>query len=86
MEIKRLHSGQYRPYGDHYDVYEIYSDSASKNEVIAFIKEEFGELPTKKEYFNLLPTKDMGYYCTGYGELSGKSPCYNYTIVHPYTG
>ena len=86
MKIKCLHKGQYRPYGDHYDIYEIYDDGASRDEVIAFIKNRFGEYPTKSTYFNLLPIKDLRYYYRGYGELTGSSPCYNYTIVYPYTG
>lgn len=84
MEIECIHKGQYRPYGDHHDIYKLYGTKEEVNEYVAQ-----RNLPTVAEYrveCRNNKNRDPGYYYRGYAMLKqwGKNE-YLYEETRPYT-
>ena len=89
FKAEKIHSGQYRRYGDSFYKWAIESD-LSKEQVL---KKCFNEL-AKAEYPNYEEwlknvngdmKGNLGYYFHGYYTLDETKMGYHFTVCHPYT-
>ena len=79
MKINCIHKGQYRPYGDHHDIYELFGNEYEIKEYV-----ESKGLPTKDEYNKNVNNSDIGYFYRGYATISKNGSVYVYEEVRPY--
>ena len=80
MEIECIHKGQYRPYGDHHDIYKLYGTKEEVNEYVAQ-----RNLPTVAEYGSNILKRDPSYYYRGYAILKQWNDNeYLYEETRPY--
>ena len=91
MEVRQIHRGQYRRYGDFFMVWEVKTDNENKEEVLNYLFENVykRKVPPKaewsaniriggKEYGN------PGYYFAGYYCLDKIDGGYKFTICEPF--
>lgn len=91
MEVKLIHCGQYRRYGDTYRVWEIKTDGESKEEVLKYIRENVHktDLPPSGEWsanvrYGGEKYNDPAYYFRGCYSLEEIEGGYKYTVKEPY--
>ena len=96
FEAKRIHSGQYRRYGDSFYEWEI-TTNLPKEKVLEKCFKELAksEYPTKEEWTNNINNEkkdDMSYYFHGYYtfteaffDVDSDAKGYYFTVCHPYT-
>lgn len=87
-EVKQVHAGQYRPYGDTFDVWEIYleeGESFDREDVLVFCFTELSrrKVQSKQEWNANHGNADA--YFSGYYELEKTSYGYKFTVCSPYT-
>lgn len=91
-KAKKVHSGQYRPYGDSETVWDVEMEGEFR-EVLAWCKENLmggNDLPLESNFFNLWRDGDMtmGDYFKGYYRLAkipGDANKWRFTHVAPFT-
>ena len=92
MNSKKIHSGQYMPYGDAFDVWEVQADEGmSREDVMAWCRENLvggSTVPEKKEFFDRYrndSTFTMADYFAGYVELKDcGGGLWSFTKCRPY--
>lgn len=95
MEVKMIHCGQYRPYGDFFRVWEVKTNgSMSKEEVVDFMFENYYKrrVPPKGEWsFNIRygneHFSDPDYYFRGWYTIEkndGNDGVYTFTVCEPF--
>ncbi len=81
-----VHTGQYRPYGDTFRVYDISTNCPDKDIVVDFVKSFIApqdrNIPVKEEW-SKLPGPDN--YFRGYYTIEKTSTGYRYTKCEPFT-
>lgn len=85
-EVKCTHTGQYRPYGDSYYVYELYLDGDyTKEDVLDYCFKEISrrKMQSRNEWSEAHGDPDK--YFAGYYELIKTDYGYKYTVCFPYT-
>ena len=92
FEAKKIHSGQYKRYGDSFYKWIIKTDLPKEKVLEKCFKElAKAEYPEYAEWLkNINDDKkgDMGYYFHGYYTLervNGYDYGYGFTVCHPYT-
>lgn len=91
MEAKVVHCGQYRPYGDYFRVWDIQTDSESRDEVLKYVRENVysKELPPAGEWsanirYGGPRSNDPAYYFRGCYFMEEIDGGYRYTVREPY--
>lgn len=91
MEVKLIHCGQYKRYGDFFRVWEIKTDGESPKEVLKYIKENVHkyDLPHAGEWsanvrYGGERFNDPTYYFRGCYYLTEIEGGYKYTVREPY--
>lgn len=91
MEIKQIHCGQYKPYGDFFRVWEVKTDNEQKEEVLKFLFENVYKrnVPPEAEWranirYGGEKFSDPGYYFAGYYRLDKIDGGYKFTICEPF--
>lgn len=91
MQVKQIHCGQYKRYGDFYRVWEIKTDGESEEEVLKFIRENVHktDLPPAGEWsanvrYGGERANDPAYYFRGCYSLEEIEGGYKYTVKEPY--
>jgi len=90
IEAKKIHAGQYKPYGDSYDVWEVKS-SEDKPTTEAWCVEELLKgkpLPDEQTFLHKWRNNEMEYsdYFRGYVKFESISDGeYRFTHVMPFT-
>lgn len=91
MQVKQIHCGQYKRYGDFYRVWEIKTDGESEEEVLKFIRENVQktDLPPAGEWsanvrYGGERANDPAYYFRGCYSLEEIEGGYKYTVKEPY--
>lgn len=91
MNVKPIHSGQYKRYGDSYYVWEIETNGESREEVLQYIRENVFEtdLPPADEWaanvrFGGAKFNDAAYYFRGCYTLELTDNGYRFTVIIPY--
>lgn len=93
MKSKKIHSGQYKPYGDLYDVWEVETDTTkSREEVMAWCRENLIDgktIPEENEFLRRYrkdPTFTSCDYFDGFVKLVKiNDNSWEFTKVRPYT-
>lgn len=79
--VTPMHSGQYRRYGDSHKILHI-ETSASKEETLQFLKEQFGyDVPHKNDWNTSTPDQ----YFAGYYTIEQIFDGWLYDKCEPYT-
>lgn len=91
MEVKLIHCGQYKRYGDFFRVWEIKTDGESPEEVVNYMKENVHkyDLPPSGEWsanirYGGEKFDDPAYYFRGCYSLEKIEGGYKYTVREPY--
>lgn len=91
IEVKQIHSGQYRPYGDSFYVWQVETDCKDKEEILKYLREnlKIGNLPEEKEFKDSIKfgNENFGnpsYYFRGYYKLEEIGIGYQLTVCEPY--
>lgn len=87
-EVKCIHVGQYRPYGDSFYVYEIIlEDNAevSEEDILAYCFAEISKRKVQSKAEWSANYDDANSYFSGYYELVQTPQGYRYTKCSPYT-
>lgn len=91
MEVKQIHCGQYKRYGDFFRVWEVKTDSKNKEEVLNYLFENVykRKVPCSGEWhanvrYGGEKSSDPGYYFAGYYTLEEIEGGYKFTICEPY--
>lgn len=82
MMINCIHTGQYRPYGDHYAVFEIMTECQDQNIVVEAMKINFKYDVPPKDKWNF---HDAAEYFRGYYTIEKIDGGFKYTLCEPYT-
>ena len=92
FEAKQIHSGQYKRYGDSYDVWEIKTEQ-SKEETLDWCFENLHKkrVPEKAEFYQNTrcggaKSGDMDYYFAGYYTIEAIEGGFKFTYVYPWDG
>lgn len=91
MNIKRIHCGQYKPYGDFFRVWKIETDNKNAEEVLQYLFENVykRKVPHEAEWranirFGGEKFSDAGYYFAGYYRLDQIDDGYKFTVCEPF--
>lgn len=91
MEVKQIHCGQYKRYGDFFRVWEVKTDNKNKEEVLEYLFENVykRKVPLSGEWhanvrYGGEKFNDLGYYFTGYYSLTEIDGGYKFTVCEPY--
>lgn len=93
IDVKTIHKGQYKPYGDSYYVYEVTAVYTTEQVVLDYCKKELHPC-TEESYewhknirWGGAKSGDASYYFNGYYVFKKiNENKYQYTVVKPYTG
>ena len=88
---KCIHDGQYRPYGDTFQVWELKTDGESKEEVLRYIRENVhkADIPNSREWsanirYGGKRYHDPLYYYRGCYSMKKIDGGYRYTVKEPF--
>lgn len=92
IEATKIHSGQYKRYGDSFYVWEITTDEPEEKVIDYCFRELYKKdqpLPSKEEWSAAIKiggehARDMNYYFRGYYTLGKTEKGYKFTICEPY--
>ena len=88
-EIKVIHVGQYKPYGDSFYEYDIITSEKDVEKIRKYCIEKYNynkELPTEEEFRNNKHRFiDASYYFNGYYSLTPIEGGYKFIMCKPYT-
>ena len=81
-EVECVHSGQYRPYGDTFRVFNITTKDKDSESVLEVMKSLYGyDVPLKKDW----NPGSIDCYFNGYCEIEAIDGGFKYTKCEPYT-
>lgn len=91
IKAEKIHSGQYRPYGDSHDVWVLYVSDMEFDEILAWCRENLiggSTIPLKDEFIERNRTDDtftMNDYFKGYVNLyTHTDNTWTFEKVRPY--
>lgn len=91
FEAKHIHSGQYKPYGDSFYVWDIMTDQSEEDTVEWCFRNFYtNRVPPYKEWKSNTSCggkyrNDLGYYFSGYYTIEKIDGGYRFTKCEPYT-
>lgn len=81
-EVECVHSGQYRPYGDTFRVFNITTNDKDSASILEVMRSLYGyDVPLKKDWNPC----DIDCYFNGYCEIEAIDGGFKYTKCEPYT-
>ena len=90
FETKQVHSGQYKPYGDSFYVWEV-KTNRSKEETVEWCLQNLCKrrVPESAEWHKNIQyggakSGDMGYYFGGYYSIKTIDGGFEFTVCTPY--
>lgn len=92
MQSKMTHCGQYKPYGDYIQEWDIEADGVDSETILNYCFENLSkkQLPEKSEYTKNIRygsgehSGDAGYYFAGYYTLFKTESGYKFSTYEPY--
>lgn len=89
---EKVHSGQYKPYGDSFYVWDIKTDSNDRDAVLVYCMKELckRKVPEESEWLKNIrygsgeKSDDAGYYFAGYYSLHKTDGGYKFTVCEPF--
>ena len=92
ITIKKTHSGQYKKYGDSFDVWEVTTENRDMEEVAKLCFEAtkkcpvppYGEYSKRSRYGTGDMAGNADYHFAGYYTLAPTNTGYTFTICSPY--
>lgn len=91
MEVRQIHCGQYKRYGDFFRVWEVKTDNKNKEEVLNYLFENVYKRkvsPSGEWHANIRyggkEFSNPGYYFAGYYSLDEFDGGYKFTICEPF--
>lgn len=91
FKATRTHGGQYKPYGDTFDVWDIETDCEDKAKVLEYCFSELYKrrVPESAEWHRNIQTggeksRDANYYFAGYCTLEKTATGWKFTVCEPY--
>lgn len=91
FKATQIHCGQYKPYGDMFDVWDIETDCGDKAKVLEYCFSELYKrrVPESAEWYRNIQTGgaksgDANYYFAGYCTLEKTDIGYKFTVCEPY--
>ena len=91
MDVKQIHCGQYKRYGDFFRVWEVKTDNENTEEVLNYLFENVYKrrVPPSGEWqanirYDGKEFNNPGYYFAGYYSLEKIDGGYKFTICEPF--
>lgn len=91
FKAKQIHCGQYKPYGDFFQVWDIETDCEDKSKVIEYCFTSLYQrhVPESGEYhanirYGASKSGDANYYFAGYYELEKTGTGWKFTVCEPF--